>query len=170
MRNTLLLFTLLLSTLSFSQNKFGVFTGINYSYFTDGFGGQIGGEESFGLQIGALYEIPLSQRVRFRPKIIFSQQGDRTKTPSDKNGVVQLNYLDYKLNYINIPLDFKFWDKIYLIAGPQLGILVSEKPEGIYVGPIQSNVDLGINLGTGFTINKIFVEFGVYQGLTSLLK
>lgn len=170
MKNTLLFLLFIFSTSCFSQHKFGVFTGLNYSFFTDGFAGQIGGEDSFGLQIGALYEIPLNSKVSFRPKLVFSQQGDRAKTTSDAFATTELTDLDYKLNYLNVPLDFKFWNKIYVIAGPQIGILISEKAEGAFVGPVKSTVDVGINLGTGFRINNFFAEIGVYQGLTSILQ
>lgn len=164
---------LLISINSFAQNKFGAFTGVNYSYFTDGFG-QVLAEESFGLQLGVVYEKQLSPKVAFRPKLIFSQQGDRTRTPMnvDFDPVVYENFevdnLDKKLTYINIPIDFKFWNKIYLIAGPQIGFLVNEKSFGDYPKKAKSDIDFGVNLGTGFTINKMFFEVGIYQGLTSI--
>ena len=84
---------LLISINSFAQNKFGAFTGVNYSYFTDGFG-QVLAEESFGLQLGVVYEKQLSPKVAFRPKLIFSQQGDRTRTPMnvDFDPVVYENF------------------------------------------------------------------------------
>jgi hypothetical protein len=169
MRSFLTFSIVLIATLSFSQNKFGVFTGINYSYFTDGFAGQIGGEDSIGLQIGALYEISLNDKISFRPKIIFSQQGDRTKTEYNNYSSLDLTQIDYKLNYLNVPLDFKFWNKIYVIAGPQIGFLISEKYEKVFIGKVKSNFELGLNLGTGFKINKMFVEFGIYQGLGTVL-
>lgn len=169
MRKILTFAIALITSLSFSQDKFGVFTGINYSYFTDGFAGQIGGEDAIGLQIGALYEISLSNKVSFRPKIIFSQQGDRTKTEYNGLSSIELTQIDYKLNYLNFPLDFKFWNKIYVIAGPQIGFLINEKHESIFIGKVESAVELGLNLGTGFKINKVFVEFGVYQGLGTVL-
>ena len=159
----------LFTTLIFAQNKFGVFSGINYSYFTDGFAGQIGGEENIGLQIGAVYEISLNNKISFRPKIIFSQQGDRTKTEYKGYGSLELINIDYKLNYLNFPLDFKFGNKIYVIAGPQIGFLISEKYEEVFIGKVKSNVELGLNFGTGFKINKVFVEFGIYQGLGTVL-
>lgn len=168
--NKIIVFSIILfSTTVFSQNKFGVFSGINYSYFTNGVFKDINAENSIGLQIGALYEMELTEKSSFRPKLIFSQQGDRTKTEYYGSGDIDLNELDYKLSYINIPLDFKFWNKIYLIAGPQIGFLVSQKAEGVYVGKVKSNTDIGFNLGTGFKIDNVFVEFGVYQGLTTLL-
>jgi hypothetical protein len=169
MRSILTFTVALFTTLTFSQNKFAVFTGVNYSYFTDGFAGQFLGEDSIGLQIGALYEVSLNERISFRPKIIFSQQGDRTKTEHNDYGNLELNEIDYKLNYLNFPLDFKFWNKIYVIAGPQIGILISEKYEDVFIGKVKSNVELGLNLGTGFKINKVFLEFGIYQGLGTVL-
>ena len=164
---TVILFSI--ATLSFSQKKIGVFTGFNYSFFTDGFAGQISGEKSFGLQIGAVYDLALTDKVSFRPKLVFSQQGDRTRTSYNNYGSIQLTELDYKLDYINIPLDIKFWNKIYVIAGPQVGFLINQKIEGRFIGKVKSNVEVGLNLGTGFTINDLFFEFGVYQGLGTLL-
>ena len=69
MRSILTFAVALFTTLTFSQNKFAVFTGVNYSYFTDGFAGQFLGEDSVGLQIGALYEVSLNERISFRPKL-----------------------------------------------------------------------------------------------------
>ena len=173
----ILIILLFISNSSFAQNKFGAFAGVNYSYFTDGFG-QVLAEESFGLQLGVVYEKQLSSSVAFRPKLIFSQQGDRTRTKANSNfnpdqeivviNPFEIDQIDTKLTYINIPLDFKFWNKIYVIAGPQIGFLINEKSFGDYKQKAKSNIDFGINLGTGFTINKLFFEVGIYQGLTSL--
>lgn len=169
----IIIILIFISQTIFAQDKFGAFTGVNYSYFTDGFG-QVLAEESFGLQLGVVYEKQLSPKVAFRPKLIFSQQGDRTRTPMnvDFDPVVYDNFevdnLDKKLTYINIPIDFKFWNKIYLIAGPQIGFLIDEKSFGDYNQEAKSDIDFGINLGTGFTVDKFFFEVGIYQGLTSV--
>ncbi len=153
---------------SYSQNKFSVFTGVNYSYFTDGFADKIYAENSFGLQLGILYELELKENISFRPKLFFSQQGDRTKTT--QIGTLELNQIDYKLTYLNSALDFKFWDKIYLIIGPQVGVLINEKKENIDLGKVKSNIDFGLNLGGGFKVNDLFFELGIYQGLSTLLE
>lgn len=170
MRSSYTLFCIIfLSLASFAQGKWGAFSGINYPMLTNGFAGQISGQGNIGLQLGALYEIDITDKVSFRPKVVFSQQGDRTEDATPSFGTsMSLKYVDYKLNYINIPLDFKFWDKIYIIAGPQFGFLVSQDKGNPGAGPLKSKTDLGLNLGTGFTVNKIFVEFGAYQGLTTL--
>lgn len=164
----LLTIALLFCSLSYSQKNIGIFTGLNYSYFTDGFGGKIYAENSFGLQLGILYELEINEKISFRPKLSFSQQGDRTKTEQTSN--FELNQIDYKLTYLNTSLDFKFWDKIYLITGPQIGVLVNQKPESTDLGKVKSNVDLGVNLGTGFKVNKLFFELGIYQGLSTLFE
>jgi hypothetical protein len=155
--------------MAYSQPKFGVFTGVNYSYFTDGFAGQIGGENTIAIQLGALAEFELTPKTSFRPKLIYSQQGDRSKTSDNSEFSTELTDLDYQLDYLNIPLDFKFGKKFYLITGPQLGFLLQQKCNGVYVGTIPAEIELGLNVGTGFTIHRLFFEFGVFQGMSTLL-
>lgn len=174
----IILFVAILSSCTFlGQNKFGAFTGLNYSYFTDTPGGQVLAEESFGLQLGIVYEKEIAPKVHFRPKLMFSQQGDRTKTASTPNfdpvfdptiNGFEMDQIDKKLTYINIPLEFKFWNKIYLIAGPQIGFLINEKEMNYFNQDAKSDIDFGFNLGTGFTVNKLFFEVGIYQGLTTI--
>jgi hypothetical protein len=160
---------LMFCSIIYSQNKMNAFTGINYSYFTDGVAGQILAEESFGLHIGASYEIELNKKIAFRPGIVFDQVGDRTQTEYTPYSN-DIDQLDLKLSYINIPMDFKFWNKIYLFVGPQIGFLVSKQSNNGSDKIVDSNIDFGFNLGTGFTINRLFFEFGIYQGFISLGK
>lgn len=160
---------LMFCSIIYSQNKINVFAGINYSYFTNGVAEQILAEESFGLHIGASYEIEFNNKIAFRPAIAFDQVGDRTQTEY-KYYSNEIDQLDLKLSYINVPINFKFWNKIYLIAGPQIGFLVNKESNNGSAQIIDSDIDFGFNLGTGFTINRLFFEFGIYQGLTSIGK
>lgn len=160
---------LMLCTISYAQNKINVFAGVNYSYFTNGFAKQILAEQSFGLHIGGSYEMALNDKIAFRPALVFDQVGDRAPTTT-KYYSNEMDQLDLKLSYINVPMNFKFWNKIYLLAGPQIGVLVSKKYSPGSTVMIDSNIDVGFNLGTGFTVNNLFFEFGIYQGLTSLGK
>jgi len=157
-----------ISTLSYTQNNFGVFAGANYSYFTNGFIERASTERSFGLQIGVLYDLELTKKISFRPKLSFSQQGDNTKT--DQTYYFELDELDYKLTYINTSLDIKFWDKIYLLVGPQFGFLIDQKPLSRDLGKLDATTDFGLNLGGGFKVNQLFFELGLYQGLTTLFE
>ena len=168
MKKNILLFLVFLSYFfTYSQKNISVFTGINYSYLTDGFASQIYAENSFGLQLGVLYELELKEKISFRPKLYFSQQGDRTKT--SQIGNLELNQIDYKLTYLNTSMDFKFWDKIYLLAGPQIGFLINQKKGNVDLGKAKS-IDFGINLGTGFKIKDLFFELGIYQGISSIIE
>jgi hypothetical protein len=169
MKKSFFFIFILYNGLVFSQPKFAVFTGLNYSYFTDGFAGQIGGENTIAIQLGALAEFELTPKISFRPKLIYSQQGDRSKTSDNSEFSTELTDLDYQLDYLNIPLDFKFGKKFYLITGPQLGFLLQQKCTGVYVGNIPAEIELGLNVGTGFTIHRLFFEFGVFQGISTLL-
>ncbi len=157
-----------ISTINYAQNNFGVFAGANYSYFTDGFMEKASTERSFGLQIGVLYNFELTKKINFRPKLSFSQQGDNTKT--DQTNYFELSEIDYKLTYLNASLDFKFWNKIYLLAGPQLGFLIDQKPLSRDMGKFDKTTDFGLNLGGGFKVNQLFFELGLYQGLTTLFE
>jgi hypothetical protein len=161
------LFLLLCGALSLAQNQLNALAGVNYSYFTDGIAGQFLAEESFGLHIGANYDIPLAKKISFRPGLAFSQIGDRTKTAPDAYGTgTEINQLDIKLSYLNIPLDIKFGRKFYLVAGPQFAVLLSQKSR--FGSDLGSSADFGINIGTGFTVNRLFFEAGLYQGLMEL--
>jgi len=174
----IILFAAILTCCTFlGQNKLGAFTGLNYSYFTDTPGGQVLAEESFGLQLGIVYEKEITPKIHFRPKLMFSQQGDRTKTEPINNfdpifdpttDAFEMDQIDKELTYINIPLEFKFWNKIYLLAGPQIGFLINEKAIGGFYQDAKSDIDFGFNLGTGFTVHQLFFEIGIYQGLTTV--
>lgn len=169
MKKSFLILCFSLSGFVFSQPKFAVFSGLNYSYFTDGFAGQIGGENAIGVQIGALAEFELTPKISFRPKLIYSQQGDRSISTDNSAFTTELTDLNYQLDYLNIPLDLKFGKKFYFLTGPQLGFLIQQKCKGVYVGEVPSGVELGLNVGTGFTLHRVFVELGMFQGLSSLL-
>lgn len=160
---------MLLSASATSQNNFGVFAGINYSYFKNGFFNKADIGRTPGLQSGILYNVPLNNTVSFRPKLAFSQQGDRYVSDYKSSSYQQIGDINYKLTYLNIPLDFKFWKKIYVIAGAQAAILLSTKKQTDDYGPVNSNFDIGLNAGIGFTVNNLFFETGLYHGLTNVI-
>lgn len=150
----------------YSQKKFGVFGGINFNYLTQGHFEGLLSENSRAFHLGVLYQMSLNEKISFRPKLVFSQQGDRKKT--EQSSTFFLNNLDYKLSYLNVPLELKFWDKIYLITGPQIGYLINTKKMSADVGDVKSDIDLGFNLGGGFTIDDFFVEVSTYKGFSKI--
>jgi hypothetical protein len=169
MKQKFLLLFCMLSSAAFAQTRFGAVVGINNSFFTEGVAKGFLIEPSFGMQFGLFAEIKLNESIHFRPKLLYSQQGDRYRTNVD-NSSFELSNLDYKLSYINLPLDFKFGKKIYAVAGPQIGVLAGKQAEGVIVSPVQSDIDLGLNLGAGCTFNNLFIEAGIYQGFTTVFQ
>ncbi|MEL1239540.1 porin family protein [Flavobacterium flavipallidum] len=159
----------LVPLLNFSQSKFAVLGGLNNSFLSNGFLKNPPIDKTFGIHFGALYEINLNEKIAFRPKLVFSQQGDRKKGPGASLSIND-NSLDYKLSYINIPLNFKFFSKPYIIIGPQFGYLLDVKKTDNDFGNIDKKIDSGLNLGFGYEINKIFIEFNMYQGFTKILE
>jgi len=77
--------------------------------------------------------------------------------------------IDYKLGYINMPLNFIFFSKPYIIVGPQIGFLISTKKGERDFGEVENGFDYGLNFGFGYDLNKLFVEFNMYQGITKLM-
>ena len=168
-KRKILLFVLLtLSTLTYSQKEFGVFGGMNYSYFTEGTLNAIVSKNSFGGQFGVFYEMHLSEKIKFRPKLSFSQQGVNFENESEFFGKEGNNSLDFRLSYLNIPLDFKYGNKTYLIFGPQIGFLISHKDETSNLSLDDKSIDFGMNLGMGFDFSKLFLEIGIDQGILNI--
>jgi hypothetical protein len=169
-KKILLLITITLNTITFSQNGFGVFGGINYSYFTEGNLNAVVSKNSFGTQFGIFYEYEISEKIKFRPKISYSQQGVNFEIESEFFGKEGNQSLDFRLTYLNIPLDFKFGNKTYLIAGPQIGFLINHKEETSNLSLDDKLIDFGINLGVGVKFSKMFIELGIYQGISNITK
>jgi len=150
-----------------SQNRFGVFAGLNNSSISDGFFEKVNIDGNVSFHLGALYEYKLAEKIVFRPKLVFSLQGDREKTT---NSFMDANDIDYKLTYLNIPLNFKFFNRPYIIAGPQIGFLLSTEKLSSDFGDVENDFDYGINLGTGYDFNSFFIELNVYQGFATLIQ
>ena len=167
MKKIILIAILTISTSSFSQNRFGAFAGVSNSTISDGFLGKfyLGKEMTF--HIGGLYEFEITEKIAFRPKLTYSQQGDREK--SDYTSI-DVRSVDYKLSYLNIPLNFKFFNKPYLLVGPQIGFLLSTEKQSQDFGDVKSGFDYGANFGVGYDFKEIFVEFNIYQGMSTLIE
>ena len=156
------------STLVLSHNRGAVFGGVGSSSFNSGILEEFRFSSSPAFHLGALYEWELSDKVSFRPKIVLSQQGDRT----DEEIIIRFSYstLDYKTTSLNIPLNFKFFSKPYVIAGPQVGYVIGvNKDDGEDIGDLDTSFDYGFNLGVGYDFDQFFVEVNVYQGFATVI-
>lgn len=98
------------------ESKFGAKTGLSSAKFYDG---ERTPDLKTGFYIGAFYNHSLSEKFSVQPEIIFSQQGAKE---SGKGIDMEL-----RANVMNIPLLAKYniVDGLSVLAGPQLGILLS---------------------------------------------
>lgn len=157
----LLLGILILSISVYSQNKIGVLAGINASSFSDGFlKSSDFGSNSYSFHLGAVYELEITENTSFRPKLLFSKQGNKE---------IPFGGINYETSYINIPFDFKFFNKPYILVGPQIGFLVNTEKREFDYGDLK-DLDYGLNLGIGYNLKDFFIEFNIYQGLNKLIE
>ncbi|KQC32182.1 hypothetical protein AAU57_01735 [Nonlabens sp. YIK11] len=158
---TIAVFLALLPFLSFSQDKIGIFAGASAVSLSDGILETIGitTSDSFVFHAGVNYETVVTDKISFAPKLVYSQQGDRE---DDVRGI------QYSTSYINAPLNFKFFNQPYILAGPQIGYLIDTDKRDRDYGDLKT-VDYGLNLGVGFDIKDFFIELNLYQGFNELI-
>lgn len=102
------------------HNNFGIKGGLNaYTIYSDN---NAGADTKIGFHLGLISHIHLGNQFAIQPELIYSTQG------AQYNGstTTKLN-----LNYVNVPLLFQYMfdNGFRLMAGPQLGFLVSAKTE-----------------------------------------
>ncbi|MCD8194205.1 MAG: PorT family protein [Tannerellaceae bacterium] len=159
---------LFLTSIHVSAQEFHVIpkVGLNLSTMTNG------GSVKGGLNIGVAGEILFTETFAFEPGLFFSMQGAKFNERSVDAKIVG--------NYINIPLLAKgyVYDKFYLFAGPQVGILVSSKVKakasGISVSvdadDFLKTMNLDLVLGAGYLFDSgLSISFNYNLGLTNAL-
>lgn len=171
-KKLLLLITIFTSFTMLSQINYGVTTGVNISRLNEEFkaiNGSFFNTSSLGLKLGMFSEIPINDKILFSPKIIYSQMGDRDES-YDGNGSIDVSRIDYKLDYLTIPLNVRFFNKLYVEIGPQIGILINDKNHNIDLGDLDSSIDIGANLEVGYKINDFRLALNVYHGFTNIFE
>ncbi|WP_286966451.1 porin family protein [Flavobacterium sp. UBA4854] len=127
------------------STRFGVKGGLNISNVV---GGDVENNKTLvGFHVGGLAEIHVVEKFYIQPELLYSAQGAKFDGPLGSDG-------DLKLNYLNIPVLAKYYivDKKFNVeAGPQLGILLSAKADGEDFKDYTRSVDLGFNLGAGYS-------------------
>jgi hypothetical protein len=137
-----------------------------------------------GFVAGAFLDIALSPTVFFRPGLLFSGRGG-SYTDSD-SGYAGSPTENYNLNYLTIPMDFKWAYQAapqfvpYALLGMNLGILLSATDHlnipgvasgDLDFGNVYNPVDFGFDIGAGaeFSGSELipFVELLYYLGLVN---
>ncbi len=156
MKRKIIIIIILLSYSLFSQKKAGILVGINNPSSSDEILGKFNFTNEISYHFGAFYEFSINSNITFRPKLLFSQQGNRTTK--------DFEHSYHKMDYLNIPLNLKFFQNTYIIAGPQIGFLLKYEDNTFnYTDP--HSFDVGINLGIGKKIKDFLLELNFYQGI-----
>lgn len=147
--------TVLLSLIAYKSTaqdgmRFGAKAGLNVS--------SLGGDAVYsydaklGFHAGGVLEIPFSDKIIIQPEALISLQGSGGFFQDDLNFV-----------YLSIPVVAKYnvWDALYIEAGPQVGLLLSNNLDGNTFGTGQNfdetnGLDLGLTVGAGYRLNENF--------------
>ncbi|MEW7278131.1 porin family protein [Aquimarina sp. 2201CG1-2-11] len=182
----LLLFAVLtsLSLVSNAQEeeiRFGAKAGINFATITGDETDNVGGKTGF--HVGAVVEIPLSEKFAFQPEILYSTQGSKYESSFEVFNETTTEETTTKLNYLNIPLIGKFYivEGFSLQAGPKVGFLLSAKreqedtdsegteTEDVDIKDTTKGLDFGVNFGLGYQMDMgLFFDARYNLGLSNI--
>ncbi len=151
----ILLFLIAIQTQAQDKPSFGIKAGLNLSILS----ASINSESSFktGLHAGVFCRTKISEKLFFRPEVIFSSQGQKDDY-QDSPGGPSVGKTTTTINYINIPLLLEAGNKVSVQVGVQTGILLSSKEEGEINGVkvnedldgVMLNPDISLVFGLGF--------------------
>ncbi len=160
-----------------SQVRVGAKGGLNYVnnvISQNNLGFVDDGEYRLGYHLGFFTFLNLSDKLTFAPELLFSSKGFRFEDDGSglsRDGAVHLNY-------VNMPvlLGYKMQEKINLLAGFELGYLVSARSK-LYTGTVDvsgiwnDKLDFGAAVGLRYFLTKSFpLELRYTHGLTSVIK
>ncbi|AGC78398.1 outer membrane protein with beta-barrel domain [Nonlabens dokdonensis] len=154
-----------------AQLEYGVTAGINSSRFSNEFetiNGSYFNLNDPGISLGGYANYSINETISLYGKFQYIQIGDRKN--DDRRDRVSIDNVDYRLSYLSIPLNVKFFNKFYVFLGPQVNVLLDYKTNNYDFGDPESALDLGANLGFGYDFGRIRVESFFYQGFTNLFE
>ncbi len=154
-----------------SDLAFGIKGGVNFSNLTgDGFGEFDDDSARTSFNLGAVLEIPVSEKFAVQPEVFYSGQGfDLVQRDNDQD-------TEFQLDYINVPVLAKIYlvQGLYLEAGPQVGFLVESKVDGPN-GELNFNednfndIDFAGAVGVGYKFNGgLYLNARYTQGFTDI--
>ena len=161
MKKLLLIGAIALSGASMvNAQKIGAKAGVNMATL----GGDVQDAKSkIGFHVGVYGEWAITDKFSIQPEVLYSAEGAKFK----EEGIT----LNTNLNYINIPIMFKYraTDKLFIEAGPQVGFLIGAKYKsdnndfqsfieslGMNAKDDYKKINFSIGLGAGYDITEKF--------------
>jgi hypothetical protein len=98
--------------------SYGVIGGVNFSK-VENLGGSGIEENRLGFHLGGVVEIPFAEKWSYEGSLLYSVEGEEFENVAGSN-------TDIKLQYLNVPLQFKYYayKDFSIHFGPQIGFLL----------------------------------------------
>ncbi|MCP1995632.1 porin family protein [Flavobacterium sp. HSC-61S13] len=137
-----------------------------------------------GFHGGVFIEAALNEKFSIQPELLYSSQGAKEEVPKNM-GYNFSGESTLKLDYINIPIMFKYYpiENLSITAGPQIGFLVKSKftidspsyqPQAIIdnskVNDLFNKLDYGVNFGLELNTAGFFFGARYNLGLANIYK
>lgn len=168
---TLALIMLLAAGAQAGPATFGVKAGVAIANLT---GDNTDGLNSkTGFMFGGFAAFPIGESISLQPEVLYVEKG--TKFDED-NGTGTMVEVKLKLNYIDIPILFKYTmagesARPYLLAGPSIGFKTSAKvsAEGQSADfDYVKSTDFGLVFGAGVNFQRFMLEGRYGLGLSNI--
>ncbi|MCO5241202.1 MAG: PorT family protein [Chitinophagaceae bacterium] len=139
---------ILFSAPVFSQHfQLGLKAGANISNFSGSNLEDVKTNALVGFHAGALINLKFGPVFSIQPEILVSSQGAKMESSTQKE--------NFKATYATLPIMFKLQSPnggLYIEAGPQFGLKISDKVSGINTDV--KNLDAAIGAGIGYHSSK----------------
>lgn len=199
MKKVILGFALVAASLVCAQRSeihFGIKAGLNVARM--GNTNLLDESSRNSIHAGIFGNFKFAEKFSFQPEVLYSAYGEREKLfntyQEDGYTTKVTSNFRIKLDYITIPLMFQYniIPNLYVEAGPEVGILLSERIRGTVDGTITSEnssqafvedfkspvdrnnfhgVNLGVGIGAGYYFNdKIGINARYVAGLSDVLR
>lgn len=146
------------ATSSFAQLQYGVKAGLNMANVS----GDIDDTKmKLGFMIGGFANYGINEQLSVQPELMFAQAGCKMEILDED--------VKFSLNYLVLPVMVKYsFGNINLQAGPQFGFLLSAESDGDDIKDNMKTMDLGLNIGAGYQMDKIGVDLRYSIGLSNV--
>lgn len=162
-------------TLTFAQGelRMGAKAGLNLASIGGDYDGLGGLDTRVSFHIGALVEIPVTEKISVQPEILYSSQGSK-----GNYGFLfdEVNDFKVKLDYLNFPILGKYHiiEGLSGELGPVIGILVkAESDDGdgdaVDIKDLYKSVDIGVGIGATYRLPMgVFGSLRYNKGVTDI--
>ena len=161
-----------------AQVQFGAKAGLDLTNF---WGKETNHSLLLNYQAGLLIEYKFHSNFGIAPEVVFAAQGGKSTgkvTVQTDNGKLFADFLCYHMNYINVPVMFKYYTApdFSIDFGPQMGFNVYSKytdadEKATDFKRWTNAIDFGLGLGGTYDIdNHVFIQVRYTLGLSKVFK